>query len=104
MLTELTLLGAEEAVIHAINWLKLMIEAVGAVVIGMGLVAALASWSPWYASAQQGHVQRNTADTCALPGPGSRTATWSRYSFYSRVTYLGSNRQTSRNCCHTYSA
>ena len=45
MLTELTLLGAEEAAIHAINWLKLMIEAVGALVIGMGLVAALASWS-----------------------------------------------------------
>jgi len=45
MLTDLTLLGAEEAVIHAINWLKLMIEAVGAVVIGMGMVAALVSWS-----------------------------------------------------------
>ena len=45
MLTELTILGAEEAVMHAVNWLKLVVEAVGAVVIGIGLLAALASWA-----------------------------------------------------------
>jgi len=39
MLTELTILGAEEAVMHAVNWLKLVVEAVGAVVIGIGLLA-----------------------------------------------------------------
>ena len=44
MLTELTILGAEEAVMYAVNWLKLVVEAVGAVVIGIGLLAALASW------------------------------------------------------------
>ena len=44
MLTELTLSGAEEAVMHAVNWLKLLVEAVGAAVIGIGLLAALASW------------------------------------------------------------
>jgi uncharacterized membrane protein len=45
MLTELTILGAEEAVMHAVNWLKLLVEAVGAAVIGIGLLAALASWA-----------------------------------------------------------
>jgi uncharacterized membrane protein len=44
MLTEITISAAEEVVMHAVNWLKLMVEAVGAVVIGIGLVAALASW------------------------------------------------------------
>ena len=44
MLNELTILGAEALVMHAVHWLKLVVEAVGAVVIGIGLLATLAAW------------------------------------------------------------
>ena len=44
MLTELTIAGAEAAVMHAVHWLKLVVEAVGAMVIGLGLLAAIATW------------------------------------------------------------
>ena len=37
-------MGAEAVVVDAVHWLKLVIEAVGAVVIGLGLFAAIASW------------------------------------------------------------
>jgi uncharacterized membrane protein len=45
MLTELTIAGAEAAVMHAVHWLKLIVEVTGALVIGMGLIAAIASWA-----------------------------------------------------------
>jgi uncharacterized membrane protein len=45
MVTELTFTGAEEAVMQAVNWLKLIVEVIGALVIGMGLIAALATWA-----------------------------------------------------------
>ena len=44
MLTELTISGAEAVVMHAVHWLKLIVEAVGALVIGAGLFATLAAW------------------------------------------------------------
>jgi uncharacterized membrane protein len=44
MLTELTISGAEAVVMHSVHWLKLVVEAVGAVVIGLGLLAAIAAW------------------------------------------------------------
>jgi uncharacterized membrane protein len=43
MLAEYTISGAEEVVMHAVLWLKLMVEITGALVIGMGLFAALSS-------------------------------------------------------------
>ncbi len=45
MLTESTLQGTEEVVRHAVLWLKLMVEVIGAVVIGMGLLAVIGSWA-----------------------------------------------------------
>jgi uncharacterized membrane protein len=36
---------AEEIVMHAVNWLKLIVEVSGALVVGMGLFAALATWA-----------------------------------------------------------
>ena len=44
MLTELNILGAEAVVMHGVHWLKLVVEAVGALVIGMGLLATIAAW------------------------------------------------------------
>jgi uncharacterized membrane protein len=44
MITEPTIQLAEEAVMHAVHWLKLIVEVTGALVIGMGLFAALATW------------------------------------------------------------
>ena len=44
MLTEFTISGAEAVVMHAVHWLKLVVEAVGALVIGLGLLAAIAAW------------------------------------------------------------
>jgi uncharacterized membrane protein len=45
MIIESTIQGAEESVIHAVLWLKLIVEVTGALVIGMGLLAAIASWA-----------------------------------------------------------
>ncbi|MDD5319982.1 MAG: DUF1622 domain-containing protein [Methylococcales bacterium] len=44
MLIEPTIQGAEEVVRHAVLWLKLLVEVIGAVVIGMGLLAVIGSW------------------------------------------------------------
>ncbi len=35
---------AEELVMHTVNWLKLMVEVIGALVIVAGLFAAIATW------------------------------------------------------------
>ena len=45
MLIESNIQGAEEVVMHAVNWLKLIVEVIGALVIVMGLLATLATWS-----------------------------------------------------------
>jgi uncharacterized membrane protein len=44
MLTIPAITGAEEVVMHAVLWLKLMIEVIGALVIGLGLLTAIATW------------------------------------------------------------
>ena len=44
MLTGLSIVGAEELVMHAVHWLKLMVEVTGALVIGIGLLATLTTW------------------------------------------------------------
>jgi uncharacterized membrane protein len=45
MLIESNIQGAEEVVMYAVNWLKLIVEVTGALVIGMGLLAALSTWA-----------------------------------------------------------
>ena len=45
MPTELNITDAEEIALHAVLWLKLMFEILSAVVIGIGLLATLASWA-----------------------------------------------------------
>jgi uncharacterized membrane protein len=42
--------GAEEAVVNAVLWLKLAVEATGALVIGMGVVAAAVQFARSFAS------------------------------------------------------
>ena len=44
MLAGQSIVGAEELVMHAVHWLKLMVEVTGALVIGMGLLATLTTW------------------------------------------------------------
>jgi uncharacterized membrane protein len=45
-------IGAEEAVVNSVLWLKLAVEAVGAFVIGLGTLAAVATFARAYTSAQ----------------------------------------------------
>jgi uncharacterized membrane protein len=45
MLTESNIQGAEEVVMHAVLWLKLVFEVTSALVIGMGMLATLSSWA-----------------------------------------------------------
>ena len=104
MLTELTISGAEAVVMHAVHWLKLIVEAVGAMVIGVGLLATIATWVRAMRARSKDVFSETRLTLGALPGSGSRTATWRRHSFYSRVTQLGSDRQTGRNRCHSHSA
>ena len=44
MLSGLSIVGAEELVMHTVHWLKLMVEVTGALVIGIGLLATLTTW------------------------------------------------------------
>ena len=44
MLAGQSIVGAEELVMHAVHWLKLMVEVTGALVIGIGLLATLTTW------------------------------------------------------------
>ena len=45
MLTVPAISGTEESVMQAVLWLKLFVEVIGAVVIGLGLLAALNAWA-----------------------------------------------------------
>jgi uncharacterized membrane protein len=43
-------IGAEEAVVNSVLWLKLAVEAMGALVIGLGMVAAVVTFARAYMS------------------------------------------------------
>jgi uncharacterized membrane protein len=44
MVIGLSIAEAEELVMHAVHWLKLMVEVTGALIIGIGLLATLTTW------------------------------------------------------------
>ena len=104
MLTELTISGAEAVVMHAVHWLKLIVEAVGALVIGAGLLAAVAAWIR--------AIRARSKDVFS-----ETRLTFARYLALALELQLGadilstavspnmgSDRQTGRNRRHTYSA
>ena len=43
-------IGAEEVVVNSVLWLKLAVEAVGALVIGLGMLAAIVTFARAYTS------------------------------------------------------
>lgn len=88
--------GIEDGVINAVLWLKLGVEAIGALVIGIGVIAATWQFVRTLLS-PRGKDYNQIRDAGPPFGAGARVSTRSGYSVDCRGAQLGSDRQTGRH-------
>ena len=59
-------LGAEEVIVNSVLWLKLVVESVGALVIGIGMVASFVEFARTYQIRDNNSVRQTLARYMAL--------------------------------------
>jgi hypothetical protein len=89
--------GAEDLIFNAVQWLKLAVEVTGAIIIGLGLVAAVYQFAERADAAATRKAITRYADAGTLSRARARISTRRGYSLDGDCAHLGSNRQTR---CH----
>jgi hypothetical protein len=85
--------GVEEVVVIVVLWLRLIIEAIGALVIGLGMVLATLRFLRGSFPPQVKDFHYRAADAGALLGNSPRVSAWRGHSLHGSRTELGRDWQ-----------
>ena len=89
---------------NAVQWLRLGVETIGAIVIGIGILVAVWAFFARHRRAATGQFQRDPIGFRALFGVGLGVSVGRRYSLDGHRANVGRHRSVSGHCDHSHGA